>query len=163
MDLVFEAARILTIAAFLGYGAGCMRSAHMAAEFERYGLARWRLWVGGLEIAGALGLLAGYWLPPLTPAAAAGLSVLMGLGLLTRVRIRDPWVSMVPAAVFLVLNLFILGYATRVGPSDAPARPASRIHVPTPSATPTTASAVPARRLVSRGLPCPPFVSSSRS
>jgi hypothetical protein len=44
---------ILSACAFLFYGAACLFSAKLVAEFERYRLARWRVLVGSLEIAGA--------------------------------------------------------------------------------------------------------------
>ena len=74
----------ISAVAFLFYGLACLFSAKLVAEFERYGLARWRVVVGGLEVAGALGLIAGWWFPPLQTAAAAGLFALMICGLWAR-------------------------------------------------------------------------------
>ena len=45
----------ISAAAFLFYGLACLFSAKLVAEFERYRLARWRVVVGGLEVAGAAG------------------------------------------------------------------------------------------------------------
>ena len=98
----------ISAAAFLFYGLACLFSAKLVAEFERYGLARWRVVVGGLEVAGALGLIAGWWFPPLQTAAAAGLFALMICGLWARWRIRDPWYVMLPAFVLAVVNLVIV-------------------------------------------------------
>ena len=98
----------ISAAAFLFYGLACLFSAKLVAEFERYGLARWRVVVGGLEVAGALGLIAGWWFPPLQTAAAAGLFALMICGLWARWRIRDPWYVMLPAFVLAVVNLAIV-------------------------------------------------------
>ena len=97
----------VSIAAFLFYGAACLLSAKLVAEFERYRLARWRVLVGSLEIAGAVGLLAGQVFFPLKIAASAGLFLLMLCGLWARWRIRDPWYALVPAFVLGVMNLFI--------------------------------------------------------
>ena len=98
----------ISAAAFLFYGLACLFSAKLVAEFERYRLARWRVVVGGLEVAGALGLIAGWWFPPLQTAAAAGLFALMICGLWARWRIRDPWYVMLPAFVLAVVNLAIV-------------------------------------------------------
>jgi hypothetical protein len=95
-------------AAFLFYGLACLFSSKLVAEFERYRLARWRVLVGSLEVAGALGLIAGWWFPPLQTAAAAGLFALMICGLWARWRIRDPWYAMLPAFVLAVVNLLIV-------------------------------------------------------
>lgn len=97
----------ISAAAFLFYGMACLFSAKLVAEFERYRLARWRVLVGSLEVAGALGLIAGWWFPPLQTAAAAGLFALMICGLWARWRIRDPWYAMLPAFVLAVVNLLI--------------------------------------------------------
>lgn len=110
MDTAFEALRILTIGAFLIYGVHCLISRAMRAEFERYGLARWRRLTGWLEIVGALGLIGSYWLPALAAFAAAGLALLMVLGIWTRVRIQDPVAAMVPALLFLGVNAWISIY-----------------------------------------------------
>ena len=97
----------VSAAAFLFYGLACLFSARLVEEFERYGLARFRALVGSLEVAGAVGLVAGWWLAPLQTAAAAGLFALMLCGLWARWRIRDPWYAMLPALVLAVVNLVI--------------------------------------------------------
>ncbi|MBM4245959.1 MAG: hypothetical protein FJ148_19520 [Deltaproteobacteria bacterium] len=111
MEFAFQSAKALSIAAFLFYGLACLLFEGMNAEFERYGLARLRKLTGSLEVAGALGLCAGYFLPPLVIAASGGLSLLMLMGVLVRVRIRDPLVSMLPALALLVINAYVLGFA----------------------------------------------------
>lgn len=98
----------LSAAAFLFYGLACLLSPKLVAEFERYRLARFRPLVGSLEVAGALGLVAGWWFPPLRIAAAGGLFVLMLCGLWARWRIRDPWPVMLPALVLAAVNLAIV-------------------------------------------------------
>lgn len=94
--------------AFFFYGLACLFSSRLVAEFERYRLARWRKLVGFLEIAGALGLLAGWWFPPLQTAASAGLFALMLCGLWARWRICDPWYAMLPAFILAMMNLAIV-------------------------------------------------------
>jgi hypothetical protein len=98
----------LSAAAFLFYGLACLFSAKLVAEFQRYGLAHFRPLVGSLEVAGALGLIAGWWFPPLQTAAAAGLFALMLCGLWARWRIRDPWYVMLPALILAGANLGIV-------------------------------------------------------
>jgi len=109
--MAFEVARAASAAAFLGYGVACLASQRMDAEFKRYGLARFRRLVGALECVGALGLLAGHFSPPILVLAAAGLTLLMVLAVVTRVRIGDSLVQALPAIVLLVLNAFVLGVA----------------------------------------------------
>jgi DoxX-like family len=97
----------ISAAAFFFYGLTCLVSRHMAAEFARYGLAHRRVLVGSLEVAGAAGLVAGHFIPPVGVAAAAGLALLMACGLWARWRIRDPWYALLPAFVLGVVNALI--------------------------------------------------------
>ncbi len=107
MDLAFEAARAVSLLAFLGYGLACLCSDHMVAEFERFGLARMRRLTGALEVLGALGLAGGYVFPVVGVAAAVGLTLLMVLGVATRVRVGDSFLATSPALVLLALNAFV--------------------------------------------------------
>ncbi len=108
--MAFEASRVLTIGGFFVYGMGCLVSDRMVAEFERYGLARWRRPTGLLEVAGALGLAVGYFVPIVGTMAAAGLSLLMIGAIATRIRIRDSLAATLPAIVFGVAIAYVLGY-----------------------------------------------------
>ena len=111
MQTAFEIARALSAAAFLGYGIACLVTPRMKAEFERFGLARFRRLVGVLECLGALGLLAGHFNRPVLVLAAAGLVLTMIMGIATRVRVGDSLVQTLPAIVLLALNAFVLGVA----------------------------------------------------
>ena len=61
--------------------------------------------VGTLEAVGALGLVAGYWVPILAVLAAAGLTIIMIGAVFTHLRMRDPLSRAMPALVLLVLAL----------------------------------------------------------
>lgn len=98
----------ISAVAFLFYGVACLFSGRLVKEFERYRLGQWRVLVGSLEVAGALGLIVGWWYPPLLVAAAAGLSLLMLCGLWARWRIRDPWYAMLQALILAVINAAIV-------------------------------------------------------
>ena len=116
MSLTYQVAKVLSILFFLYYGLGCLCSDSMVAEFRRFGLDRVRRLTGGLEVLGALALLVGYVVPVRGLVASSGLTVLMILGLATRVRVRDPLVEMIPAFGLMVVNLYIFVYAGgRVG------------------------------------------------
>lgn len=92
---------------FIIYGVSCLGSAHMRAEFQRYGLARFRSLVGWLEILGGGAQLFAGWVPLLGLLASGGLTLLMGLGVLTRIRIRDPLGPTLPAIAYLLLNAYL--------------------------------------------------------
>jgi hypothetical protein len=88
---------------FFGYGLSCLFSRHMVAEFERYGLARFRTLTGALQVLAATGLLVGLQIPVIGGIAAAGLALQMACGLGVRVRIGDPWFRCLPAAGYMIL------------------------------------------------------------
>ena len=108
MPSAFDIARIISIGSFLAYGLTCLFSLHMVDEFERFRLSRYRRFTGALEVAGALGLLAGIFVPPVTLAASGGLSALMALGIGVRFSAGDSLYKSTPALLFLFLNFFIL-------------------------------------------------------
>lgn len=107
MTLAYHISTILSIGLFLGYGIASLFGNGMIADFERFGLARYRRLTGALELSGALGLLAGYWLPQLQVLSAVALATLMILGVVTRVRVRDSRLETAPAAVLVLMNGFI--------------------------------------------------------
>ncbi len=114
-DLAFELCRALSMAAFFAFGWACLSTRAMVLEFERYGLARLRKLTGVLELAGALGLLVGYFNMPILILASGGLSLLMLMGVLTRLRIRDSLVQMLPALALLVMNAYVCAFALGQG------------------------------------------------
>lgn len=107
MQLATSLAQGISIVSFAGYGISCFCSKRMVAEFERYGLARVRGLTGTLQLAGSLGLFAGYFSRPLLLLSAGGLAAMMFCGILVRIRIRDPLFAMLPAFAFFCLNLFL--------------------------------------------------------
>jgi uncharacterized membrane protein YphA (DoxX/SURF4 family) len=110
MDLAYRVSIFLSVLLFLYYGLSCLFSDGMMAEFRRFGLSRFRRLTGSLEVMGALGLLAGLFVPIVTLLASAGLALLMLLGVLTRVRVGDPALETLPATILLVMNVFIFLY-----------------------------------------------------
>ncbi len=87
----------------------------MKLEFERYGLPDKRRFVGILQLLGGLGLLVGQiFTPVLTLIASAGLCILMLLGVFVRLKIKDPWYTIMPALSYALLSgyLFIMTLLT---------------------------------------------------
>ena len=79
----------------------------MKNEFERFKLEKLALLVIVLEILGALGLLLGLWYEPLLLVSSAGLGLLMFLGLIVRIKLKDSlWISL-PALFYMGLNAYI--------------------------------------------------------
>jgi uncharacterized membrane protein YphA (DoxX/SURF4 family) len=92
---------------FLYYGVTYFTSPNMKAEFKRFGLEKVAILTAVLEITGGLGLLLGLFVPFLLYISSAGLALLMLLGFITRLYIKDSiWVSL-PALFFMFLNIYI--------------------------------------------------------
>ena len=117
MIVLYQACKVLSVAIFLYYGVAVFVSNSMVAEFKRFGLLRFRKFTAGLELAGALGLIVGYFVPHLTVAAAGGLTVLMAAGVVVRIRCRDSLVDMLPATVMMLVSLYIVVYALGMIPT----------------------------------------------
>ena len=90
---------------FLFFGVASLFTSQMKSEFKRYGLENSRTLVGGMQLLGALGLLIGYFYSPfIQTLAASGLTILMLLGFLVRLRIRDSFIQSAPSLIYAVLN-----------------------------------------------------------
>lgn len=93
--------------AFIAYGLSLFISNKMKSEFERFQLQRFMYLVGSLEILGGLGQLIGIFVNPLLVFSSIGLSILMLMGVLTRVRLKDNFILILPAFFFLILNSYL--------------------------------------------------------
>ncbi len=92
---------------FFVYGAAAFTSSYMKNEFKRYGLNRFRILVALLEILGALGLLLGLKWKILLVISSGGLGVLMLLGFLVRLKIRDGlWLSL-PSFLYMTMCFYL--------------------------------------------------------
>ncbi|TFF36222.1 DoxX family protein [Mucilaginibacter psychrotolerans] len=98
---------ILSAAAFLFYGCSFFFNSGMTAEFERYGLGKFRILVGALQLLGGAGLLAGLlWLPSLV-LSSGGLALLMLIGFGVRIKMKDGFLQSLPSFIFMLLNGYI--------------------------------------------------------
>ena len=79
----------------------------MVREFERYSLPQYRKLTGILQILGAAGLLAGFWLPLIGAVAAGGLAFQMLVGFGVRLKIRDPFLLCIPAFVYFLISAWL--------------------------------------------------------
>ena len=79
----------------------------MKGEFKRYGLDRFRVLVGSLQLLGALGLLIGTRRPNVLLVASGGLGLLMLLGFTVRIKIKDSlWLSL-PSFFYMAICFYI--------------------------------------------------------
>ena len=93
---------------FLFYGVSCLYSNHMSKEFKRFGIPQFQKLTGMLQILGGLALLIGFWkFPLLAFIGSAGLALLMLLGSVVRIKIKDSFLQSSPAFVFAILNCYL--------------------------------------------------------
>jgi uncharacterized membrane protein YphA (DoxX/SURF4 family) len=86
-----------------GYRGG--DSASLRQEFAAYGLPTWVFYVvGALKIGCAVGLIAGIWFPQLLLPAASVLVLLMLGALAMHVKVHDPLIKSLPAALMLAMS-----------------------------------------------------------
>lgn len=79
----------------------------MKEEFQRYQLSSQRNWIGALQIAGAIGLLAGLKWPGMGQAAATGLALMMLIAVGVRFKIKNNLLQTMPAMFYLGLNTYL--------------------------------------------------------
>lgn len=108
---LFVVLTIVSGVSFLVYGASCVFSKAMVREFERFGLSQFRVLTGWLELFGGAGLLLGLRYLPLLCLSAAGLALLMLLGVGVRVRMQDGVLLTLPALMLLMINAWIAAEA----------------------------------------------------
>jgi hypothetical protein len=94
---------------FIFYGLLCLLTDHMKGEFRRYGLSEFRILTGVLEVLGGAGQLIGLVFSPLLFLSSGGLALLMLLGMIVRLKTKDPLIQIIPAFGLMVMNLMILG------------------------------------------------------
>ena len=83
----------------------------MKEEFVRFGLDKWRVITGYLQLLGGLGLLIGtFFNNSLLVLSALGLAILMLMGFITRLRIKDSVLASSPAFIFMLINCWLAYY-----------------------------------------------------
>lgn len=90
---------------FIFFGITCLFTARIKMEFIRFGLTTIQRQITGvLQIMGSIGLLLFEFNQLIAIIAAVGLSVLMLLGFIVRMRIKDSIYESSPAFIFMILN-----------------------------------------------------------
>lgn len=97
----------LSSLSFFAYCISYFTSPHMKSEFKRFNLEKLGLLTIIFEFVGAAGLLVGILYNPILLISSCGLALLMFLGTIVRIRLKDSlWVSL-PALFYMVLNAYI--------------------------------------------------------
>jgi hypothetical protein len=79
----------------------------MEREFKHYGLSRFRKLTGALELLGGAGLFVGVYFPFIRIFSALGLTVLMLMGSIVRLKVKDRILLIMPAFVLMIVNFYL--------------------------------------------------------
>lgn len=108
MSTIYLSLILVSGIAFIIYGISLLVSKKMQEEFTRFGLEKLTKLVGILELLGGIGLLIGIKIHVLLIISSFGLSLLMFLGVMTRIRMKDNLMVSLPSIFFTMVNLCIL-------------------------------------------------------
>ena len=80
---------------------------HMKSEFKRFKLEKMGLIIIILQFLGASGLLVGLQINVILIISSSGLALLMFLGLVVRIKLKDSLLVSLPALFYMTLNAYI--------------------------------------------------------
>jgi len=98
---------IFSSISFLFYGISYFASTKMKSEFKRFGLEKFGAVTAILELMGGLGLIIGLKFNPILVISSFGLALLMFLGVLVRIKVKDSILITLPALFYMLLNLYL--------------------------------------------------------
>ena len=98
---------VISSVSFIFYGISYFTTTNMKIEFKRFGLEKFGALTAILEILGALGLLLGISLNPILLISSGGLTILMLLGVMVRIKMKDSLLISTPATIYMLLNAWI--------------------------------------------------------
>ena len=104
---IFKLCILISSLSFFNYSVSYFTSPHMKKEFERFGLEKIGLLTIVLEFMGAAGLIVGLIFNPILVISSLGLALLMLIGLIVRIRLKDSIRISLPAFFYMGLNSYI--------------------------------------------------------
>jgi len=105
--LIPEILEFFSAISFVIYGILSFTSNIMKSEFKRWGISKFRFIVGSAQLTGGFGLLIGYYFQIMTLISSFGLALLMLLGFILRLTVKDGVIKSIPAFFYLLVNLYI--------------------------------------------------------
>lgn len=105
--IVPEIFEFFSAISFIIYGILSFRSNIMKSEFKRWGISKFRFIVGCAQLSGGFGLLIGYYFQIMTLISSFGLALLMLLGFILRLTVKDGVIKSIPAFFYMLVNLYI--------------------------------------------------------
>jgi len=98
---------LISSLSFFAYSVSYFISPYMKKEFKRFGLEKFGLMTILLQALGSTGLILGFEFNPVLIISSLGLALLMLIGFIVRMRLKDNiWISL-PALFYMGLNAYI--------------------------------------------------------
>ena len=98
---------IISGISFIFFGLACFFSNVFINEFNRYGLSEYTKIVGFFQLLGGIGCIIGVLYKRLLIISSLGLSIMMLMGVVVRVKINDTFFQTLPAILYLIINSII--------------------------------------------------------
>jgi uncharacterized membrane protein HdeD (DUF308 family) len=98
---------ILSGISFIFFGLACFYSNVFINEFYRYGLSEYRQIVGFFQLLGGIGCIVGIFDKRVLILSSTGLSVMMLMGVVVRIKINDTLNQTLPALLYFLVNSII--------------------------------------------------------
>jgi uncharacterized membrane protein YphA (DoxX/SURF4 family) len=92
---------------FIVYGVNSFFSKRMISEYEKWGFKNQRVILACCQLLGGLGLLIGLVIPLMLSVASFLLMCMMLTAVFVRIKLKEGLIKMLPALLYVVLNLFI--------------------------------------------------------
>jgi len=99
--------QIFSSLSFLFYGLLSFFSNKMKDEFKRWNISQFRIIVGIAQLVGGIGLIIGFFIPVFMFLSSFGLSILMLLGFILRIMVKDGFLKSLPSLFYFLLNAYI--------------------------------------------------------
>jgi len=111
---LLEVIVLISSFSFFAYGVAYFVSPRLKDEFSRFGLSHLGMFTAIFQILGAIGLLVGLMFNAILLIASGGLTLMMLLAIVVRIKVKDPLWAMLPAFCYLLLNAYILSEAMKM-------------------------------------------------
>lgn len=92
---------------FIVYGIIFFTSIKMKDEFKRFGLEKFTMLTGILELLGGVGMLVGLKIQIVLLISSGGLALLMLLGFGVRIKMKDGFWLSFPSLFFMLINSYL--------------------------------------------------------
>ncbi|MBT8378508.1 MAG: DoxX family protein [Ignavibacteria bacterium] len=107
MNILLTLLILISGVSFIIYGCLLFVSAEMQNEFKRFGLEKFTILTGILELLGGIGMLVGLKFNFILLISSGGLTLLMLLGFGTRLKVKDGFWPSFPSLFFMILNFYV--------------------------------------------------------